>query len=138
MHPRTRVGGGAQRKSTADGEAKAVLERMGGAGVEREARNGVPPEGIPSSLIIMPIRVSVALPANSPSRPIIRWCLCLPHISPCRIDIKSATEYTLPVNVARISRKTATFPAALTQNRPLRALRQSTWQAGGRPPPLNG
>lgn len=47
--PQPPVGGGAQRKSTADGEAKAVLERMGGAGVEREARNGVPPEGIPSS-----------------------------------------------------------------------------------------
>ncbi len=101
MHPRTRVGGGAQRESTADGEAKAVLERMGGAGVEREARNGVPPEGIPSSLIIMPIRVSVALPANSPSRPIIRWSLCLPHISPCRIDIKSAPGCIQPVNVAK-------------------------------------
>ena len=101
VHPRTRVGGGAQRESTADGEAKAVLERMGGAGVEREARNGVPPEGIPSSLIIMPIRVSVALLANSPLRPIIRWNLCLPHISPCRIDIKSATGCILPVNVAK-------------------------------------
>ncbi|MBQ4390378.1 MAG: hypothetical protein II824_10520 [Bacteroidales bacterium] len=63
VHPRTRVGGGAQRESTADGEAKAVLERMGGAGVEREARNGVPPEGIPSSRMIAP----AAAPARSNS-----------------------------------------------------------------------
>ena len=58
MHPRTRVGGGAQRESTADGEAEAVLERMGGAGVERKARNGVPPEGIPPSGMIAPAAAS--------------------------------------------------------------------------------
>ena len=47
VHPRTRAGGGAQRESTADGEAKAVLERMGGAGVERESAERSPSGGYP-------------------------------------------------------------------------------------------
>jgi len=47
VHPRTRVGGGAQRESTAEGEAEAVLERMGGAGVERESAERSPSGGYP-------------------------------------------------------------------------------------------
>ena len=35
-----------------------VQKAMGGAGVEREARNGVPPEGIPPSGMIAPAAAS--------------------------------------------------------------------------------